>query len=514
MTSPADMPAETSAAPDAAPSAAGAPRFDNAYARLPERFFHRQSAAAVPAPRLLRLNEALAGELGLSLDWLRSPAGLGLLSGQDLPPGAEPLAMAYAGHQFGGWSPQLGDGRALLLGEVRDRAGARRDLHLKGSGPTPFSRAGDGKAALGPVLREYIVAEAMHALGVPTTRALAAVGTGEAVLRETPLPGAILVRVAHGHVRVGTFQYFYARQDHEALRLLAEHVIARNHPQAAQAEIPALALLQGAVRDQARLVARWMSLGFIHGVMNTDNMSLAGETIDYGPCAFMEAYHPDTVYSSIDQFGRYAYVNQPGIAQWNLAQLAQCLLPLMAEDPRQALPAAQAEIDAFPELYAAERLALFRARLGFQTAREEDAALLDDLLSGMAANRVDFTLGFRALSALPDEGGPQTDEPARALWIDPTAFDAWAGRWRARLAAERRPQAERQAAQRAASPAFIPRNHQVEAALAAATNGLDLAPLDRLMEVLADPFSDHPEHAELALPATPDEAVTATFCGT
>ncbi len=494
--------------------APAAPCFDNAYARLPERFFHRQSAAPAPAPRLLRLNEALAEELGLSAAWLRSPAGLGLLSGQDLPPGAEPLAMAYAGHQFGGWSPQLGDGRALLLGEVRDRAGARRDLHLKGSGPTPFSRAGDGKAALGPVLREYIVAEAMHALGVPSTRSLAAVGTGEAVLRETPQPGAILARVAHGHVRVGTFQYFYARQDLDALQRLSDHVIARNHPQAAQAEIPALALLSSVVRQQAALIARWMSLGFIHGVMNTDNMSLAGETIDYGPCAFMEAYHPDTVYSSIDRFGRYAYVNQPGIAQWNLAQLAQCLLPLMAEDPQQALPAAQAEIDAFPEIYAVERLALFRARLGLATAREEDAGLLDDLLGAMAANQVDFTLGFRALSALPSEGGPATDEPARALWVDPTAFDAWASRWRARLAAEARPEAERQAAQRAASPAFIPRNHQVEKALAAAGAGLDLAPLDRLMAVLSDPFSDHPEAADLALPARPEEAVTATFCGT
>ncbi|WP_339950535.1 YdiU family protein [uncultured Albimonas sp.] len=508
MTSPADAPLA------AAPPAPSPPRFDNAYARLPERFYHRQSAATFPEPRLLRLNAPLAAELGLSADWLRSEAGLGLLSGQDLPPGAEPLAMAYAGHQFGGWSPQLGDGRALLLGEVRDPLGARRDLHLKGSGPTPFSRAGDGKAALGPVLREYILAEAMHALGVPTTRSLAVVGTGEAVMREAPAPGAILVRVAHGHVRVGTFQYFYARQDHDALQRLADHVIARNHPQAAQAEIPALALLQSVCGQQAGLIARWMSLGFIHGVMNTDNMSLSGETIDYGPCAFMEAYHPDTVYSSIDRFGRYAYVNQPGIAQWNLAQLAQCLLPLMAEDPKDALPAAQAAIDAVPEIYAAERLALFRAKLGLETPREEDAALIDDLLTGMASNQVDFTLGFRALSALPSQGGPDTDEPARALWIDPTAFDAWAPRWRARLAAEPRPQAERQAAQRAASPAFIPRNHQVEKALAAAINGLDLAPLDRLMAVLADPFADHPEAADLALPATPDEAVTATFCGT
>ncbi|MDF2232433.1 YdiU family protein [Albimonas sp. CAU 1670] len=495
-------------------SPAAAPRFDNAYARLPERFYHRQSAARFPAPRLLRLNRALAEELGLSPDWLASPAGVGLLSGQDLPPGAEPLAMAYAGHQFGGWNPQLGDGRALLLGEVIDRAGRRRDLHLKGSGPTPFSRGGDGKAALGPVLREYIVAEAMHALGVPTTRSLAAIGTGEAVMREGPMPGAILARVAHGHVRVGTFQYFYARQDLDALRRLADHVIARSHPEAAEAEIPALALLEAVCRAQARLIARWMSLGFIHGVMNTDNMSLSGETIDYGPCAFMEAYHPDTVYSSIDRFGRYAYVNQPGIAQWNLAQLAQCLLPLMAEDPQQALAPAQALIDAFPDLYAAERLALFRGKLGLGSARDDDEALLDALLSGMAANQVDFTLGFRALAALPSEGGPETDEPARALWVDPTAFDAWAERWRARLAAEARPEAERQAAQRAASPAFIPRNHQVEAALAAAIRGLDLAPLDRLTATLARPYEDQPEAADLALPATPEQAVTQTFCGT
>ncbi len=487
--------------------------FDNSYARLPERFFARVEPARFPQPSLMALNRGLAEELGMDPDRLEGPEGVAFLSGQTLPEGAEPLAMAYAGHQFGGWSPQLGDGRAVLLGEVRGRDGERRDIHLKGSGRTPFSRGGDGRAAVGPVLREYIVAEAMHALGVPTTRALAAVATGDEVMRETALPGALVVRVAKSHVRVGTFQYFFARQDLEALRALTAYVIGRNHPHAAQSDRPALALLHAVIEDQAALIAKWMGLGFIHGVMNTDNMSLSGQTIDYGPCAFMEAYHPDTVYSSIDQFGRYAYANQPRIAQWNLAQLAQCLLPLIAEDPKDALPEAQAAIDAFPDLYAERWLEVMRAKLGLAEAREEDDALAEALLSAMAENQADFTLTFRALGTLPSDGRKDTDEAARALFVDPTAFDGWAARWRARLAQEGRPEAERQAAQAGANPAFIPRNHRVEEALEAAVGG-DLGPFRRLTEVLSRPFDDQPEHARHAVPATPEEAVTRTFCGT
>jgi uncharacterized protein YdiU (UPF0061 family) len=489
-------------------------RFDNSYARLPERFYARQAPEAWPEPKLLALNLPLAERLGLDAEFLRGEGGLGMLSGAALPEGAEPIAMAYAGHQFGGWVPQLGDGRAVLVGEVEAPDGARFDVQLKGAGRTPWSRGGDGRAGLGPVLREYIVSEAMAALGVPTTRALSAALTGEPVMRETPQPGAVLTRVARGHVRVGTFQYFYARQDLEALRMLAEYAARRWHPEALEAELPALGLLRAAVRGQARLVARWMGLGFIHGVMNTDNMSLACETIDYGPCAFMEAYHPDTVYSSIDRFGRYAYANQPRIAQWNLAQLAQTLLPLMAETPEDAVPDAQAAIDEFPDLYAAEWLSVFRAKLGLERALPEDDRLAEDLLSAMAAGKADFTATFRALCALPLEGGTETDGAARDRFADPAAFDLWAVRWRDRLAKEPRGDAARRAAMEAANPAFIPRNHLVEEALDKAAREGDLGPFAELMEVLARPFEEQPGRERYAEPARPEEAVTATFCGT
>ncbi|MGF1659696.1 MAG: YdiU family protein [Rubrimonas sp.] len=493
-----------------------APRiaFDNSYARLPDRFFARVAPEAPPAPRLLRFNRPLAEELGLDADALDGVEGAAIFSGGRPPEGAEPLAMAYAGHQFGGWVPQLGDGRALLLGEVIDRNGERRDIQLKGSGRTPFSRRGDGKAALGPALREYSVAEAMHALGVPTTRALAVALTGGQVFRESVLPGAVVTRVARGHVRVGTFQYFYARGDVAALKALADYVIARNHPEAAEAEDRALALLQAVAARTAALVAQWMAVGFIHGVMNTDNLAVSGETIDYGPCAFMDAYHPDTVFSSIDHTGRYAYANQPRIAQWNLAQLGQALLPLIAGgDEDAALPRAQAAIDAIPELYAVEWLGRFRAKLGLARAEEGDAALIADLLGRMTEGRADFTLTFRALSALGDTPGPQ-DAAARALFDDPAALDDWLGAWRARLTRGERPLAARQAAMRAANPALIPRNHRVEDALAAAHEG-DLGPLDALCAALARPYDElAAEHAHLAAPPRPGEEVTATFCGT
>ncbi|NCM95989.1 MAG: YdiU family protein [Rhodobacterales bacterium] len=485
--------------------------FDNSYARLPERFYVRQPPHPAPAPRMVRLNRRLAQAMGLDADALDGPRGAAILSGAVTPPGAAPLAMAYAGHQFGGWSPQLGDGRAILLGEVVGPDGVRRDLHLKGAGRTPFSRGGDGKAALGPALREYIVSEAMAALGVPTSRSLAVVATGETVYRETPLPGAVLARVATSHVRVGTFQFFAARGDDAALKALADYVIARHYPGAAQAPAPCLALLDGVIARTAALVAQWMAIGFIHGVMNTDNVSIAGETIDYGPCAFMDDYHPDTVYSSIDATGRYAYGAQPRVAHWNLAQLASALLPLLGDDEAAGMAAAQGAVNRYPDLFEAAWLAAFRAKLGLARAREDDAALIGALLAAMAAARADFTLTFRALCAAgPDDGlrAPEIAAAAPDGWLDD-----WLGAWRRRLEHETRDPAARRAAMRAANPAFIPRNHRVEAALSAAYQG-DLAPLDALTAVLADPYADQPGREAWAAPPRPEEVVHATFCGT
>src|SRR5215204_537932 len=372
--------------------------FDNTYARLPDRFFARLAPTPVRAPRLIRLNRELAAQLRLDPDWLASPEGVEVLAGNRVPNGAESVALAYAGHQFGHFVPQLGDGRAILLGEVVDRSGMRRDIQLKGSGPTPFSRSGDGRAALGPVLREYVVSEAMAALRIPTTRSLAAVATGEPVVRETVLPGAVLTRVARSHVRVGTFQFFAVRGDVEGLRLLADHVIARHYPQAAEAERPYRALLDAVIGAQADLVAQWLNVGFIHGVMNTDNMSIAGETIDYGPCAFMDAYDPATVFSSIDQHGRYAYANQPGIAAWNLARLAETLLPLFSDDEEKAVARAREALETFSPRFEAAFHAGLRRKLGLFTQREEDLELAGGLLDLMAKNEADFTLTFRGLS--------------------------------------------------------------------------------------------------------------------
>ena len=481
--------------------------FDNTYARLPERFFARQPPAAAPAPRLVRLNLPLAELLGLD------PAALTAetLSGAAVPEGAEPVAMAYAGHQFGGWVPQLGDGRALLLGEVVGRDGVRRDIQLKGSGQTPFSRRGDGKAALGPALREYIVSEAMHALGVPTTRSLAVALTGETVWREGPLPGAVVTRVAQSHVRVGTFQYFAARQDHEALRLLADYVIARHYPDAAAAANPHAALLAAVIARTAALVAAWMGVGFIHGVMNTDNMSVAGETIDYGPCAFMDAYHPATVFSSIDHAGRYAFGAQPRVAHWNLAQLASAMLPLLGPDEAAALPVAQEIVNGWPAAFEAAYAAVMRAKLGLARAQDDDLGLAADLLAAMAAGQADFTNAFRALSALGAEPGP-ADAGFLGLFAGEPPV-AWLAAWRARLGREARDDAARQAAMRRANPAFIPRNHRVEAALAAALAG-DFSPADALEAVLARPYDDQPGREAYAGPPRPEEEVRATFCGT
>jgi uncharacterized protein YdiU (UPF0061 family) len=486
--------------------------FDNSYARLPERFYAHVAPTPVRAPRLIRVNRDLAVHLGLDPDWLASPEGVEVLAGRRVPGAAEPIAMAYAGHQFGQFVPQLGDGRAILLGEVVDRDGVRRDIQLKGAGPTPFSRRGDGRAALGPVLREYVVSETMAALGIPTTRALAAVTTGERVVRETLLPGGVLARVASSHIRVGTFQFFAARGDTEGTQRLADHVIARHYPEAAAAERPYRALLDGVVARQAELVARWLLVGFIHGVMNTDNMSVAGETIDYGPCAFMDAYHPATVFSSIDHHGRYAYANQPRIAQWNLARLAETLLPLLSPEQDSAVADAEDALGAFSGRFETAFQAGLRRKLGLATEREADAALVGDLLAAMAENSADFTLTFRRLADAAAD--PAEAEPVRRLFIDPTSFDAWATRWRARLAEEPGTGEDRRAAMRAVNPAFIPRNHRVEAVIAAAVERDDFAPFEELLTVLSRPYDDQPEHARYAEPPEAHERVLKTFCGT
>ena len=487
--------------------------FDNSYARLPERFFARLPPTPVAAPGLVRLNAELAQKLGLDPARLSSPEGVAILAGNAVPKLAEPLAMAYAGHQFGTFVPQLGDGRALLLGEVVGLDGVRRDIQLKGSGPTPFSRNGDGRAALGPVLREYIISEAMDALAIPTTRSLAVVTTGQAVRRELPLPGAVLTRVAASHIRVGTFQFFAARGDVEALLRLADYVIARHYPEAARAEKPYRRLLELAIARQAELVAKWLLVGFIHGVMNTDNMSIASETIDYGPCAFIDTYDPEAVYSSIDNFGRYAYGNQPRIAQWNLARLAETLLPLLADHQEAAVEMANEALGKFVGCFEAAYASGLRRKLGLLQERPDDIVLARDLLDRMAQNRADFTLTFRRLSDAAIS--PDADMVMRSLFSDPTAYDDWALRWRRRLADDGEGMGERRAAvMRAVNPAFIPRNHLVEEALSAAVETGDFSPFDNLLSVLSRPFDDQPIHRRYAEPPRPDQVVHQTFCGT
>jgi len=489
--------------------------FDNTYARLPERFYARLDPTPVASPRLVRLNVELARNLGLDPVALASAQGVEIFSGNRVAEGAEPLAEAYAGHQFGHFVPQLGDGRANLLGEVVGQDGVRYDIQLKGSGPTPFSRGGDGRAALGPVLREYIVSEAMAALGVPTARALAAVTTGERVLREAALPGAVFTRVAASHLRVGTFQYFAARGDTEGIRTLADYAIARHYPEAAQAKQPYRALLDGVIARQARLVAQWVLLGFVHGVMNTDNTSISGETIDYGPCAFMEAYDPATVFSSIDHYGRYAYGNQHSAMHWNLARLAEALLPLLEQEAgsqEAAVAVANESLAAFEPQFEAARAAGLRRKLGLFVEREGDAALAEDLLVRMAANQADFTLTFRRLCEAA--AGPQGDAAVQALFADPGAYDAWALAWRRRLEEEPVSGRVRTAAMRMANPAFIPRNHLVEAALNAAVSRQDFQPFEQLLEVLSRPYEDRPGLERYATPARPEESVRQTFCGT
>jgi uncharacterized protein YdiU (UPF0061 family) len=486
--------------------------FENTYAALPANFFARVAPTPVTSPKLIKLNRRLAVQLGLDPDRLDSPEGAEILAGKRIPDGADPIAMAYAGHQFGHFVPQLGDGRAILLGEVIDTGGVRRDIQLKGSGPTPFSRRGDGRAALGPVLREYIVSEAMAVLGIPTTRSLAAVMTGESVLRETMLPGAVLTRVASSHIRVGTFQFFAARGDTEGVRRLADHVINRHYPEVANADRPYHALLAAVIARQAELVARWLLIGFIHGVMNTDNTSISGETIDYGPCAFMDHYDPAMVFSSIDEQGRYAYANQPRIALWNLTRLAECLLPLFSDQQDKAISEAQSALGDFAEAFNTAYQAGLRRKLGLFTARDGDPALAQDLLDAMAKNRADFTLTFRRLSDAAAD--PDGDRNVRQLFADPAAYDEWGLRWRQRIGEEPQDQALRQTAMRSVNPAFIPRNHRVEAVIEAAVNRDDFAPFEELLAVLSNPYADQPAYAAYAEAPEPHQRVLQTFCGT
>ena len=489
---------------------------EHSYADQLADFFASVSPAPAPKPSLLQFNKTLACELGLDQQELTPEVLSHVFSGNELPRDAQPIAQVYAGHQFGNFVPQLGDGRALLLGELIDQQGNRRDIALKGSGRTPFSRGGDGKAAVGPVLREYLIGEAMHALGIPTTRALAAVATGARVMRERPLPGAVLTRVAASHVRVGTFQYFAARRQVEHLRKLADYVIQRHYPEASESENPYLALLQGVADRQAALVARWMLVGFIHGVMNTDNMAISGETIDYGPCAFMESYHPETVFSSIDHAGRYAYINQPSVALWNLARFAETLLPLLSEkDSDDTLAEATAVLETFMPAFQRHWYIGAKAKLGLANPNEPESVsdseheLVDDWLGLLTTNEVDYTLAWRQLADAADG----TVSKLTPLFTEHDQLNAWLERWR-RLH-NGVPASQIASAIRAANPLYIPRNHLVEEALAAASEDADLAPFESLLEVVQQPFDEKPECTRYAMPA-PTEFTTEyqTFCGT
>jgi serine/tyrosine/threonine adenylyltransferase len=488
-------------------------RFDNSYARLPARFHARVEATKVASPRLVKLNRPLAELLGADVERLASPEGAQILAGNVVPEGAEPIALAYAGHQFGSFVPQLGDGRALLLGEIVGTDGKRRDVQLKGSGRTPFSRGGDGRAALGPVLREYIVSEAMAAMGIPTTRALAVVTTGEPVYRDEALPGAILVRVAASHIRVGTFQFFAARHDEESLAALTAHALARHYPDATGTGNDALALLERVIDAHAELVARWLGVGFVHGVMNTDNTAISGETLDYGPCAFLDAYDPKRTFSSIDHGGRYAFAHQPRIALWNMARLAEALLPLVPGEPEEGVRLATERLDRFEGRFEAAYARIMRAKLGLLTGDERDPSLIEGLLAELAAHHVDYTLFFRRL--VHAASGPSQGAELLALFDGDTApFQAWLEVWRRRLATEDASPEARAATMSHASPAFIPRNHRVEQAIEAAVERDDFGPFETLVEVLARPWDEQPEHADLAEPPGPEQRDYRTFCGT
>jgi uncharacterized protein YdiU (UPF0061 family) len=485
--------------------------FEHTYAGLPARFYAQVNPATVANPQLVVFNRTLAEALGLD-PGLIEPRAAAMFSGNELAEDSTPIAMAYAGHQFGNFVPQLGDGRAILLGELKDRDGILRDVQLKGSGRTPFSRGGDGRAALGPMLREYLISEAMHALGIPTTRSLAVVTTGEQVFREHVLPGAVLTRVAASHVRVGTFQYFAARGDQEAVQTLLDYVIQRHYPEVRGADVPALAALKAIAERQAALIADWMRVGFIHGVMNTDNMALSGETIDYGPCAFMDKYDPSTVFSSIDHGGRYAYVNQPGIAQWNLARLAETLLPLIDADSDKAVSLATEVVVDFVDRFNTLFIERMRRKVGLVSTEEGDADLIKQLFAAMQHAEADFTLTFRKLSLIA--ATPDQQAPLRELFAETTEIDNWLRDWQTRLARDPQSISERMETMRLANPEFIPRNHRVEAALDAASERGDLEPFRQLLGILQRPYEQQPAFADYALPPEPSDRVFKTFCGT
>ena len=482
--------------------------FNNSYVKLPERFYAKQLPVPVSNPELIAVNHVLAEYLGIDPHWLESDEGINVIAGNQLPDGSEPIATVYAGHQFGHWNPRLGDGRAVLLGEVVANDGQRYDIQLKGSGITPFSRNGDGRAPLGPVVREYIVSEAMAALDIPTSRTLAAVTTGDAVYRESRLDGGVLARVAKSHIRIGTMQYFASIEDTDGLKLLVEHIIERHYPESVDAKNPALAMFEQVMRRQAYLIAQWQSVGFIHGVMNTDNMLLSGETIDYGPCAFMDTFDSAALYSSIDHQGRYAYRNQPAIAHWNLSCLAQTLLPLFDTDEEKAVELAQNALNQFPDLYQKEYQAVFGEKLGLTTIQEDDEALIQDFVDLLQNNRCDFTLAFRRLGELPVGGS--AIEP---LFDFPDTFAGWISRWQSRCAQEPISAEDRHQQMMTTNPAFIPRNHLVEEAIQLAYSG-DFSLFHRLNKRLAKPFDYDSDDQLLATPPKPDQVVQQTFCGT
>lgn len=494
--------------------------FDNTYAALPPRFFSRQAPEAVSAPKTIKVNEELARKLGFDPKWLRSEQGAQFIVGNELLEGSEPIAMVYAGHQFGNWVPRLGDGRALLLGEVVDEDGQRFDIQLKGSGRTPYSRSGDGRAPLGPVLREYLVAEAMAALGVPTTRALAAASTGDRVLRQQALPGAVLVRVAKSHIRIGTFEYFASQGDAKAIDLLVDHTMDRHYPQLNRGS--SVELLDAFADRLAELVAQWQLLGFVHGVMNTDNMLLSGETVDYGPCAFMNEYDPETVFSSIDRYGRYAYGNQPAIAQWNLSRLAQSLLVAVGDEDASNeadeakdifLKEAQAVVNDFPERFRQAYRRGMARKLGLGPYRDEYRPLIEDLLGVMVETKSDYTLTFRRLMAQLDTTKEQKEEAQELFSLDQD-FEPWLLRWKTHLDDAPLELEDSLEMMTAENPVFIPRNYLVEEALQEAVEHQDHTAFHELHDVLSEPFTYRSAHHRFALPPEPDQCVGATFCGT
>ena len=490
--------------------------FNNRYVTLGDAFYVKTKPVPVSRPTLIKFNDKLAHNLGLLAADLDATEAAALFSGNAIPGGAEPLAMAYAGHQFGSFNPQLGDGRAILLGEICTAEGGCFDMQLKGSGRTFYSRGGDGRAALGPVLREYLLSEAMVKLNVPTTRALAAVTTGEQVARERLLPGGVITRIASSFVRVGTFQYFAARGDDKAIKQLADYVIERNYPEAAEGKQPYVRFLQAVITRQARLIAQWMQLGFIHGVMNTDNMSISGETIDYGPCAFMDSYDHNKVFSSIDRHGRYAYSNQPDIGLWNLTRLAESLLPLLAENTDEAVEVAQTLLKNYMAQYEDAWLSGMSAKCGLTVSddtRQNDRALVTALLDLMAESNADFTLTFYYLSQLNAQSS-DNDIDCRVLFDQPTQFDSWAVKWRERLSQETQSDEQRRAAMQAVNPVYIPRNHQIEAAIRAAEDHGDFSVFHDLHEVLQNPFLLQAGKDSYQLPPEPNEVVSQTFCGT